>query len=246
MANAEIGSSIREYAWVAGAAATNANVRPHSMTPQSATCVGAVWLASLVSALVTGAAAAEDDAQKLADQVSPEPGQRQALDDAWWTGPLFAANAATLPQGHYSLEPALYDSISYGSYDDLGRKHALAGTNSVRSFSFLSYRVTDTLMAGLLPRSGYNELSDSGASGFGIADTTIRLQYRLAQYQQGGSIPALSFGLDETLPSGKYDELGARPGGSFGNGAYEATTSLYLQYYFWVRQNSSNAPQCGL
>ena len=26
---------------------------------------------------------------------------RQSRDDAWWTGPLLAASAATLPQGHF-------------------------------------------------------------------------------------------------------------------------------------------------
>jgi hypothetical protein len=30
---------------------------------------------------------------------------RQALDDAWWTGPLLAAGANTLPKGHVLIEP---------------------------------------------------------------------------------------------------------------------------------------------
>jgi len=30
---------------------------------------------------------------------------RQLLDDAWWTGPMLAPSASTLPQGHFLIEP---------------------------------------------------------------------------------------------------------------------------------------------
>ena len=33
------------------------------------------------------------------------PSDRQSLDDAWWTGPMLAPSAATLPQGHFLIEP---------------------------------------------------------------------------------------------------------------------------------------------
>jgi hypothetical protein len=33
----------------------------------------------------------------------------QSLDDAWWTGPLVAYSAHSLPQGHLLIEPYLYD-----------------------------------------------------------------------------------------------------------------------------------------
>jgi hypothetical protein len=32
---------------------------------------------------------------------------RQALDNAWWTGPMLAPSAATLPRGHFLIEPYL-------------------------------------------------------------------------------------------------------------------------------------------
>ena len=37
---------------------------------------------------------------------------RQSMDDAWWTGPLLAASASSLPRGHFLVEPYLYDIIS--------------------------------------------------------------------------------------------------------------------------------------
>ena len=31
------------------------------------------------------------------------PSDRQSLDDAWWTGPMLAPSAATLPQVHFLI-----------------------------------------------------------------------------------------------------------------------------------------------
>ena len=48
---------------------------------------------------------------------SPPFVPRQSLDDAWWTGPMLAPSAATLPRGHFLIEPYLYDVIVVGHYD---------------------------------------------------------------------------------------------------------------------------------
>ena len=42
--------------------------------------------------------------------------ERQSREDAWWTGPMLAASAASLPQGHFLLEPYLFDVISYRAH----------------------------------------------------------------------------------------------------------------------------------
>ena len=34
---------------------------------------------------------------------------RQSLDDAWWTGPLLAAAAGSLPLGHFLFEPYFFE-----------------------------------------------------------------------------------------------------------------------------------------
>jgi hypothetical protein len=207
-------------------------------TDGSTALMSAVWFGAFAFVSAAGAAAAQSDAQNVADQASPptapQSGQRQALDDAWWTGPIFASTATTLPQGHYLIEPDFYDLISYGSYDDRWAKQASARTNAVRSLSFLIYGVTDSFTAGVLPRFGFNEINGSADSGLRIGDTTVRLQYRVAQFREGGSSPALSLVLDETFPTGSYDELGTRPSGGIGSGAYETTASAFSQYYFWV------------
>ena len=59
---------------------------------------------------------------------------RQSLDDAWWTGPMLAPSAATLPQGHFLIEPYFYDVIQQGQYDRDGvKRKAPNRTDSDRS-----------------------------------------------------------------------------------------------------------------
>ncbi len=90
---------------------------------------------------------------------------RQSLDDAWWTGPLLAAGAATLPQGRVLVEPYVFDVIGTGA----------SRTHAVRSLTYLLYGVTDGLTAGIIPVSH--------------GDLTVQAQYRLSQFREGGLLP---------------------------------------------------------
>lgn len=157
------------------------------------------------------------------------------LDDAWWTGPLLAASAATLSHGHFLVEPYVYDSISNSHFDDRGTRHETARAEGYRSQTYLLYGVTDTVTAGLIPRFGYNEVSQGrSSSGVQVGDVTLQAQYRLTQFQEGHWIPTMSLVLAETVPGGKYDRLGERPSDGLGAGAYTTTVSLYTQHYLWL------------
>jgi hypothetical protein len=89
---------------------------------------------------------------------------RQSLDDAWWTGPMLAPSGATLPRGHFLVEPYLYDVIA-------------AHSNGFGSLTYVLYGLADhTRVTGyniLDPNSVRNPPSirlDSGSSdGFGFA-----------------------------------------------------------------------------
>ncbi|HEY2417551.1 MAG TPA: hypothetical protein VGH84_06500, partial [Steroidobacteraceae bacterium] len=76
----------------------------------------------------------------------------QSRQDAWWTGPMLAPNAATLPQGHALIEPYLFAVISNGHFDTNGEKHAGAHEHDLGSLSYVLYGLTDDITAGLIPR----------------------------------------------------------------------------------------------
>jgi hypothetical protein len=160
---------------------------------------------------------------------------RQSLEDAWWTGPILAAGASTLPPGHALIEPYVFNVMSRGRYDDNGTRHDGPRRHSYGSLTYLLYGVVDGFTAGVIPRFGYNDVSNGpDSSQIGIGDVTIQGTVRLMQYREGGRTPSLSLILQETLPTGKYDRLGARPSDGIGTGAHTTTLGLNSQYFLWM------------
>lgn len=156
-------------------------------------------------------------------QPAPSPAAApQALDDAWWTGPMLAPSAATLPRGHFLMEPYLYDVI--GSH-----------SNGFGSLTYVNYGLLDKVTVGVIPTAGFNKVSNSlSSSTVGLGDLTVQAQFRLAKFHEGSWIPTTSVAVQESLPTGKYDRLGSHPSDGLGSGAYTTTLALYSQTYFWM------------
>src|SRR2546428_176623 len=87
--------------------------------------------ALMIAGLFVGAAGAE--AQQEASP--PSSVVRQSLDDAWWTSPMLAPSAATLPRGHFLIEPYLYDVIA-------------AHSNGFGSLTYMNYGLADGVTVG--------------------------------------------------------------------------------------------------
>lgn len=176
-------------------------------------------------------------ASLTAAQVSPgAPGEaRQPLDDAWFTGPMLAPSASTLPRGHFLIEPYLYDVVTQGSYDHDGTRRSAPRTDGIGSLTYILYGLANKFTVGMIPVAGYTEVSNGPSSaGIGMGDLTLQAQYRLKLFHEGSKIPTMSVAVQETLPTGKYDRLGSRPSDGFGSGAYTTTVALYSQTYFWL------------
>ena len=146
---------------------------------------------------------------------------RQSLDDAWWTGPMLANSAETLPRGHILIEPYVYDVSSKGA-DAFGSR------------AYVLYGLTDRLTVGLIPIIGYNRVSQgSSSSGIGAGDQIVQVQYRLTHFHEGNWLPTLALELQEAVPTGRYDQL-ARASDGMGGGAWATTLGLNAQSYFWM------------
>jgi hypothetical protein len=152
----------------------------------------------------------------------PANNDRQQLGEAWWTGPMLANNASTLPRGHFLLEPYLYDVIS-------------PHTNGFGSLTYIEYGLANKLTIGLIPTFGYNKVSDARSSStVGLGDLAVLAQFRLTQFQEHHKLPTISLMLQQSFPTGKYDQLGPRLSDGLGAGAYTTTLALNSQTYFWM------------
>jgi hypothetical protein len=160
--------------------------------------------------------------------------ERQSMADAWWTGPIIAAGAGTLPQGHFLVEPYVYDAIAYGRYDTDGNRRSIADAHSYGSLTYLLYGLADRLTVGLIPTFGFNKSASGESSGIEVGDLTLQAQYRLTQFAPGNWLPTTSVVVQQSLPTGKYDRLGEHPADGLGSGATATTIALYSQYYLWL------------
>jgi hypothetical protein len=164
-----------------------------------------------------------------------EASPREALGDAWWTGPLLAPSANTLPRGHMLIEPYLYDVITQGFYNSSGTRVSAPHANGFGSLTYINHGLADKFTVGMIPVFGYNEVSNGlGSAGIGMGDLTVQAQYRLHLFKEGRWFPTTSVNVQETLPTGKYDHLGNRPSDGFGSGAYTTTLGFYTQTFFWM------------
>lgn len=146
----------------------------------------------------------------------------QTRDNAWWTGPMLANSAETLPPGHLLLEPYLYDAAS-------------RGVDSFGSRTYINYGVAERFTMGVIPVFGYNRVSHApDSSGVQVGDVTLTAQYRLRQFHEGSWLPTVAIQLQETFPTGKYDRLGNRTANGLGTGAYTTTIGLNTQTYLWM------------
>lgn len=166
---------------------------------------------------------------------SPSSNRHQALDDAWWTGPLLAPAAGTLPQGHILIEPYIYDVTTQGEYNASGNRVPAPRIDEFGSLTYINYGLFNRFTVGLIPTFGYNDVSvGPNSAGIGLGDLTVQAQYRLTQFREGHWLPTTSINVQEALPTGAYDKLGARPSDGFGAGAYTTTLGFFSQSFFWL------------
>jgi hypothetical protein len=146
---------------------------------------------------------------------------REPLTQAWWTGPMLAVSAATLPPGHVLIEPYFYDVTT-------------ARSNGFGSRAYVLYGLADRLTVGVLPIVGYNKvIGGPSSSGVGLGDLTLLAQYGLTKFHEGSWFPAIGVMAQQTFPIGKFDRLGRLSDG-FGGGAYTTTLALNSQTYAWL------------
>ncbi len=168
-------------------------------------------------------------------QLSAQSADHHQLSDAWWTGPMLANSAATLPRGHVLVEPYLYDVETRETFDEAGARRSTAPSHGLGSLTYIIYGLTDRLALGAVPTFGYT-VAPHGAnsSRIGVGDVSTLLQYGLTRFRGESSTPATAIAVEETFPTGKYDRLGDRMSDGFGSGAYATTLSFYSQDYFWL------------
>lgn len=168
------------------------------------------WLGACWLALIATTASAQDTGAA-----------RQSRDDAWWTGPMLANSAETLPRGHVLVEPYVYNVMTDGA-DNFGSR------------AYVLYGLTDDLTVGAIPIIGYTAMHGGpNSSGIGAGDQILQAQYRFTRFREGSWLPTIALQWQLAVPTGRYQRL-ARAADGMGSGAWANTLGLNAQSYFWM------------
>lgn len=160
-------------------------------------------------------------AGRAAAQTLPEAVQSKSVastqPEAWWTGPIIAASANTLPKGHLLIEPYLFDARTSNA-DYLG------------SLTYILYGVTDRLTVGAYPTFGsYRSRGSSRTRRLGVNDLTLNVEYNLRRSRPGSLAPAVAVAIQQIIPTGRYDRLGRDLDRGIGGGSWGTNLCVYTQ-----------------
>jgi hypothetical protein len=144
---------------------------------------------------------------------------RLTMQSARWTGPMLASNAETLPQGHFYTEPYFFDVMVNGDHHP-------------GSSGFYQYGLLDSVTIGVQPAFATN--TNRPGSGMTIGDFKLLSLVRLTHFTPEHRIPTVAIVVNEVVPTGKYDRLGARQEGH-GSGSFATEIGLNVQHYFLLR-----------
>jgi hypothetical protein len=144
---------------------------------------------------------------------------------------FFANNAAP---GHISVQPFLAYIRGRGVYNSHWTEKPIKIINGVTSLTSLETGITDWLDISLYLNGAYEKRGHQHS--WLVGDTSIYLGLQLARDQKDHWTPDLRILLAETFPTGKYDRLDPKKGGSdiFGTGAYITTAVLVIAKTFYT------------
>jgi hypothetical protein len=150
--------------------------------------------------------------------------------DAWFTGPLIAPEAETIPLGHISLELYSYFIFSQAIYDQHWNAVSSNYYNSIQTIPEISYGLSDRMDVVIDPLYEHNHTGN--VSNNNIGDTSITLGFQLLKQEENHHQPNLRFTVQEIFPSGRYDRLQPANDGTdaTGTGSYQTGFGLNFEY----------------
>lgn len=123
----------------------------------------------------------------------------------WWTGPLFASHARTIPAGKINLQPYFGYYVTQGNYTNDWSIQSAPHFSSLGPIAYINLGLTESLdFAAAIPWM-YNTFLGNTASGLG--DVALGFSYQLMKDDNGGPLWDILFFIREYLPTGKFTNL---------------------------------------
>ncbi len=125
--------------------------------------------------------------------------------DPWFTGSIFATAGHNLEKGHTNLEIYSLDINIPGRYNGLGKINSNPLFQTVLINPIFSHGYTEWLDVQVNLPYVFNQAG--GKSYNRLADTSIGVGLQLVEQKKSQWLPDIRFYLQETIPTGKFDQL---------------------------------------
>jgi len=190
-------------------------------------------------------------AQEAVPHETPEQIQHE-LDDAetqykhalemfnpWYAGPLLTGSASMMPPGMANIQPYLFVTDNFAVYDKARNVVNVPDLWNINPQFIIQTGITSWCDIAATVQTTTNSRHSSQSTFFG--DSTISLGFQLLK--QGLWVPGVKLGINETFPTGRYQNLKASRNGTDSTGGGSYVTGIALKFgklVFWSYKHPMN------
>ena len=142
----------------------------------------------------------------------PIPSRPEQAPLPWFTGPLLAPSAHIIPPGHWNIEPYIFATTTYGTYDASWGRERETHFHTCNVQIPIQYGPGDPIDLQVTPQFSWNQTR--GASEWVVNDLPFGVDIQLVTDKKGEWWPAVKISLKASAPIGKYQKLNSHKRGT--------------------------------
>lgn len=164
-------------------------------------------------------------------------------DLPWLTGPLLAPSGHVVPAGHWSIEPYLFVTTTYGHYGSNWHTISVPKFYNTNVQVPIQYGLVKLIDVEIVPSFSWNHTD--GASNWVINDLPLVIDIQLLSDKPGKWWPAIKLTLGANAPIGKYQKLDPHKLGTDigGAGTWNERIALVFSRLFHISGAMYYAPR---
>ncbi|MGD9726203.1 MAG: hypothetical protein AB7G68_08465 [Nitrospiraceae bacterium] len=145
-------------------------------------------------------------------------------EDPLFTGTLLSTRGSTMDHGHMVVEPYFYFTRFGGLYNNNWRLQSATSTRTMVLQTYFIYGLTERIDIEIAPQWLGNYAKSESSEGFG--DFPVQLGFQLVRGRQDSWRPDVRVWVQETFPTGSYNNLSPTQTGLGGTGGGSFATTL--------------------
>lgn len=155
----------------------------------------------------------------------------------WFTGPLLAPSANTIPAKHVNVEPYIYFIANTGSYNSHWNKVSHPNVYSILFQNFIQVGLTSFMDFQVVPQLAYQ--FTQGARSTQAGDLPFMVDFQLCKDLAHHFRPSAKLALRASIPFGKYQNLNPNKFGvdGVGTGNWIPAAALIFSKLFYLEKN---------